>query len=208
MNETIITVDSKGRSDSQLFDPLAFKEAWINACVHNSWILGSPPYVQVFDDRVEIISFGGLPYWLSIDKFYEGISQPVNESLMNVFMMSGLVEHTGHGIPKIVSTYGKEAIEFSDGMVKITLKFKSIRTSARLREANQDGAIDISESERKILLWMFENPKITLDELSRITGIKRSTIAKHCSDMQDKGILGRSGSRKTGDWVVKIDLKV
>jgi len=27
---------------------------------------------------------------------------------------------------------------------------------------------------------MFENPKITLDELSGITGIKRSTIAKYC----------------------------
>jgi predicted HTH transcriptional regulator len=207
MNETITVVDSKGRIDTPLFDSSAFKEAWINACVHNSWMIGNPPYVHVFDDRIEIISFGGLPYWLPLDKFYDGVSQPVNESLMNVFMMSGLVEHTGHGVPEIVARYGKDSIAISEGMVKVTLKFKTIRTAARLRSINQDEVAPLSDVERRMLILMFENPRITLDELSEELGMKRSTIASHCSGMQNRGILQRSGSKKTGSWVVKVDLE-
>ena len=208
LNETITVVDPKGRVDRPLFDPSAFKEAWINACVHNSWITGNPPYVQVFDDRLEIVSFGGLPYWLSMDRFYEGVSQPVNESLMNVFLMSGIVEHTGHGIPEIIGKYGKDAIQVSEGMVKITLSFKTERAAARLRKVNSEEGPEVSDMEKEILSSMFDNPRITLDEISKETGIKRSTVAKYCNDMQDKGILSRSGSKKTGQWDVRVDLRM
>ncbi len=206
MNETVTRVDSKGRTDTPLFDPTAFKEAWVNACVHNSWIIGTPPYIQIFDDRMEIASFGGLPYWMSQEEFYGGVSVPVNESLMRVFLMAGVAEHTGHGVPEIVRRYGRGSIEISEGTVKVTLGFSSDRAVSRIRAANEDSGPELSEEERRILATMFENPRITMDELSKATGINRSTVGRRCLDMQEKGVLERVGSKKTGKWSVKADV--
>ncbi len=206
MNETIPSIDSHGRRDEQLFDPMVFKEAWVNACVHNSWMTGNPPYVQIFDDRLEVVSFGGIPYWMSMDDFYSGISQPVNESLMNVFLMAGIVEHTGHGIPEIVGRYGRDSIEVSEGMVRVTIPFMAERAVARLREVNEGDSVMLTKTDRRILGLMFDNPGITLDELSSALDMKRPTVAKHCADLQKRGLLKRYGSRKTGEWMVCVDL--
>lgn len=36
-----------------------------------------------------------------------------------------IVEHTGHGIPTIISEYGKEAFEINDTYLKVTIPFKN-----------------------------------------------------------------------------------
>ena len=50
-----------------MFDNEAFEEAWINALVHNDWIHGNPPSIYWYDDRMEIMSYGGLKKGLSKD---------------------------------------------------------------------------------------------------------------------------------------------
>lgn len=50
------------RKDIKLFDKDAFREAWFNACLHNDWLDGTPPAIYIFNDRLEIVSTGGLPY--------------------------------------------------------------------------------------------------------------------------------------------------
>ena len=58
------------RSETSLFDDQSFHEAWINACVHNTWVEKIPPSVYLYDDRLEVVSYGGLPYGLSKEGFY------------------------------------------------------------------------------------------------------------------------------------------
>ena len=36
----------------------------------------------MYDDRIEIISYGGLPFSLSKEGFFRGTSVPVNKSLL------------------------------------------------------------------------------------------------------------------------------
>ena len=104
------------RSEIPLFDPQAFREAWINACVHNTWTEKVPPAVYIYDDRMEVVSYGELPYGLSREGFYAGTSKPVNYRLFNIFITCGFAEQSGHGIPQIVKAYGKEVFSFRDGM--------------------------------------------------------------------------------------------
>lgn len=42
---------------------------------------------------------------------------------MIIFFRLGLVESTGHGIPLVVSKYGKEAFDIHDNYIKVTIKF-------------------------------------------------------------------------------------
>ncbi|MBF0204516.1 MAG: transcriptional regulator, partial [Desulfamplus sp.] len=52
-----------------MINPIAMREAVVNAIVHNDYSNGSVPKFEFFSDRLEITSAGGLPYGLEIDDF-------------------------------------------------------------------------------------------------------------------------------------------
>ncbi len=61
-NKTLAKITSKEREEKRLWDPVALREAIINAIVHNDYTLEVPPKFEFFDDRIEITSYGGLPH--------------------------------------------------------------------------------------------------------------------------------------------------
>ena len=86
INSTAVNLESSLREEQSLFNFASFREAWINASLHNDWKNGFAPSVYMFDDRIEIVSYGGLPFSLSKEGFYHGTSVPVNKSLLTIFM--------------------------------------------------------------------------------------------------------------------------
>lgn len=46
--------------------------------------------------------------------FFRGISKLRNDMLMRIFLNMSLTEHTGHGIPAILSKYGEAAFDIGD----------------------------------------------------------------------------------------------
>lgn len=123
LNETFIDVSVRPRREYRLFSGEAFKEAWINACVHNRWSEELAPSVYWFDDRLEIVSYGGIPKNLTKEEFLSGKTEPVNKELMKIFLQCGIVEHSGHGVPIVVREYGEEAYSFSQNMITVTIPF-------------------------------------------------------------------------------------
>ena len=111
------------RVDTPLFDRNAFREVWFNACLHNNWADGTPPAVYIYTNRLEVISTGGLPANLTRDDFFRGVSKPVNEELAKLFIRLDLMEQTGYGIPLVTRHYGKEAFEFLDFFLRVTIPF-------------------------------------------------------------------------------------
>ncbi len=49
-------------------DRSALREAVLNAIIHNDYIGGAYPVFEIYDDRIEVISSGGLPIGLSEKK--------------------------------------------------------------------------------------------------------------------------------------------
>ena len=60
------------RKEVPLFDQEAFREAIINAFVHNAWVDGNAPMITVYSDRIEILSRGGLAPKQTLNGFYLG----------------------------------------------------------------------------------------------------------------------------------------
>ncbi len=111
------------RVDTPLFDRNSFREVWFNACLHNNWADGTPPAVYIYTDRLEVISTGGLPTNLTREDFFRGVSKPVNEELAKLFIRLDLMEQTGYGIPLVTQHYGKDAFEFLDFFLRVTIPF-------------------------------------------------------------------------------------
>ena len=105
----IIQADETGRvverKEVPLFDNKAFREAIINAVLHNKWIEGNEPMISVFSDRIEILSRGSLPPAQTMEGFYMGESVPVNEKLSEIFLQLHISEKSGRGVPKITEIY-------------------------------------------------------------------------------------------------------
>lgn len=57
---------------------------------------------EIFSDRMEFTSYGGLIQWQSEDDFFSCSSMPRNRELMRVFKDVGLVEQLGSGMSRII----------------------------------------------------------------------------------------------------------
>ncbi len=201
LNETVVDVGGSLRKENRLFDFACFREAWLNACLHNRWSRQTPPAVYMFADRIEIISVGGLPEGLTLEEFYEGKSKPVNLELQQIMVQLDYIEQTGHGVPLIVSRYGKEAFDITENFITVTipLNFKSNMKNSFYQTAT--GTVESSDG--KILELMKENAGISVKEISKSVGLGTTTITKRIRCLKEKGIIERKGSKKTGQWIVK-----
>ena len=200
LNDTMVDVGGNLRKESKLFDLPCFREAWLNACLHNRWSKQTPPAVYVFDDRIEIISIGGLPDGLTLDEFYEGKSKPVNLELQQIMVQLDYIEQTGHGVPLIISKYGKEVFDITENFITVTIPLNKHRTGETGFPKVKGQILD--EWDQMILNSMEEDSSVKISELSKKIGIGTTTITKRIRKLKEQGMIERTGSKKNGQWLV------
>ena len=209
INETRSSFKKGVRNDMHLFDRDAFREVWFNACLHNNWADGTPPAIYVYTDRMEIVSTGGLPVNLSKEDFFRGVSKPVNEELARLFIRLDLMEQTGYGIPLVTERYGKEAFEFMDFFLRVTIPFAfeieseiSESDSQKLpRELPRELPGELSPNTQRTLRAIAKNPSATIDELSKTLAVSPRTVKNHIALLRNKYIK-RVGSDTKGYWKI------
>ncbi len=204
LNETVVDVGGSLRKERSLFDFSCFREAWLNACLHNRWSRQTPPAVYMFDDRIEIISVGGLPDGLTLEEFYEGKSKPVNLELQQIMVQLDYIEQTGHGVPLIVSRYGKEVFDITENFITVTIPLNRAEKTEPDLFQNDDVDVLLEDRDEKILSLMKANSSIKVNEISRQVGLGMTTITKRIRQLKEEGIIERTGSKKKGHWVVNI----
>ncbi len=195
-----INLYSGVREETPLFDLQAFREAWINACVHNNWTERIPPAIYMFDDRLEIVSYGGIPYGLSEDGFYAGTSKPVNNRLFNIFITCNLAEQSGHGIPQIVKSYGKNAFSFRDGMLIVTIPFGYKPDYVAERQSVMYARESLTRRQLSVLNYLSENPQSTLQEVADKCSMSLSGVKAAVNKLKMMNLIGRKGSKKESTW--------
>lgn len=204
----IMQADERGRTvervDVPLFDHDAWREAVVNAFVHNAWVGLNAPMVTVFSDRVEILSHGAMAPTQTMEGFFRGMSVPVNRSLSDIFLQLHISERSGRGVPKIVEKYGRDAYEFGEGWIAVTLPFERVVTQDNRPDSTSIGDVRpaLSPVREKILFLMRDNPNITQRHMAEELGMGHTAIAGHVAWLRDNGYVVREGSRKAGWWHV------
>lgn len=190
------------RKEVPLFDNKAFREAVINAVLHNKWVEGNEPMISVFSDRIEILSRGTIPPAQTMEGFFLGESIPVNEKLSEIFLQLHISEKSGRGVPKIIEVYGKDAFTFRENSIVVTIPFQRIHNS-QIALGNKTGdKKPLNERRRKIITEMRNDPNITTAQLRVILGCAETTVENNISYLRKNGYIERVGSRKSGYWKV------
>ena len=191
------------RKDVPLFDDKAFREAIINAILHNAWVEGNEPMITVYSDRIEIMSRGTLAPKQTIEGFYLGRSIPVNKKLSEIFIQLHISEKSGRGVPKIVEVYGRDAFTFEENDIVVTIPFDRInRVGDNVGDKVGNNTKALNPTRQTIISEMRNNPNITKVELSRILGISTTAIDNNISFLKKNGYIERIGSNKAGYWNV------
>ena len=203
-NINISDTTIRPREDIYLFDFDAVNEAVLNALVHNDWTM-TEPQISMFEDRLEILSHGGLPTGMTKSHFFEGISKPRNTTLMRIFLSVGLTEHTGHGIPTIISKYGKDVFEITENYIRCTIPFEKRVLNNILKSdvgMNVGMNVGLNNTEKEVIKYLIENGNYTADELSKKIGVTQRTVERAFKSLQEKRILSRIGSKRDGTWII------
>ena len=61
-----------------------------------------------------------------MEGFFAGESVPVNRKLSEIFLQLHISEKTGRGVPLITERYGREAYEFRENSIVVTIPFRWI----------------------------------------------------------------------------------
>ena len=203
-----------GRFDIRRFDNEAFEEAWLNAVTYNDWVTQNPAIIYVFDNHLEIHSVGSLPEGLSIEGFYKGKSRHRSKELFDLFDRLGLGDHTGHGVPLILSKYNndKSMFEIDDDSAAVTFKYPEMvekelannRIKLRDDELKVElyGELNLSADALKIIDIIKNNASVTANEIADLINTSTRTVDRAIKELRDKNIIVREGLLKSGYWKI------
>ena len=173
----------------------AFREATANALIHRVWDVESQIKVSMFDDRIEIISPGGLPSGITEDEYLSGkLSVLRNRNLANVFYRLGFVEIFGTGITRIKQLYkdGSKQPDFevSENMIKIVLPIF-------------EKSLNLTEEERKIYEILSKTMLKSISEIVPYVEFGKSKTTQLLKEMSKKDIVKIEGRGRGTKYVIK-----
>lgn len=210
-NTTYAKIEYFGRKEQEKIDSKALKEAVINAIVHNDYSYGNSPIIELYSDRIEITSAGGLPQELSQEEFLEGVTAPRNKELIRVFKDVDLIENIGSGVLRILDAYDKSCFKFMDHFLRVSFKYKEnpfeydsknkVSANDTINDTLKD-TTKLTKNEQQILSLIISNNQITREEIVNETKLSDRTISRAIKRLQDENFILREGSKKTGYWKV------
>ena len=188
-------IEGAERKNVEKIPEAAFREAIANALIHRAWDIESQIRVLMFDDRIEVISPGGLPSGITEDEYSSGkISVLRNRNLANVFYRLGFVEIFGTGITRIKQLYEsalrKPDFEVSENTFRIMLP---------VFEEN----INLTEDEKQVYALLSTTMLKPISEIAPYTPFGKSKTTQLLKEMSQKGVVEVKGKGRGTKYIIK-----
>jgi ATP-dependent DNA helicase RecG len=201
-----------GRAEMPDYPTEAAHEALVNALVHRDYMIqGSEIHVDMYDDRIEIVSPGGMPDGkriqdLDIDDVPSIRRNPV---ICDIFSRLKLMERRGSGLRKIVDEYPDNAAPlFRSTEQSFVVALKNLNYAKTSTPVGDDLGVDIGDDVgveshvRKILNALSAEPGITQKRIALETGLSARTVSREVRKLRDSGTISRVGSDRSGYWEI------
>ena len=177
------------RKDIPEYPPAAVREAVINAVVHADYSLGGMNIkVAIFDDRMEILNPGMLPFGLTIEAALAGVSKLRNRVIGRVFRELGLIEQWGSGIARMISSCTKAGLQ--------PPRFQEIGTSFKVTLFSQQVAPPamIPKWRKHLERHLLEHNEISTKNASQIWNVSDRTARARLRKLVSEGLLAEVGT--------------
>jgi ATP-dependent DNA helicase RecG len=204
-SEMAISAVVKGLEREETFEypQFAVREALVNAICHRDYRLrGRRIEVRMFSDRLEVISPGGLPGFITVENIKdEHFSR--NPRLVGGLFHWGYIEELGLGIDRMIEVMeqaGHSPPKFDARPYSFALALHNERMQPELPEWSRD----TNYRQARALQYIRETGSITNREYrGLIQAVSSETLRLDLVDLVEKGILKRIGAKKGTYYVLR-----
>ena len=156
------------------------------------------------DDRLEIVSIGGLVPGLSVDDMMLGVSECRNPRLANVFYRLHLIEAYGTGMIKIFNSYTDKAVKpevsVTGNAFRIILPNVNYRSGSveavSSDKPSQDKGKELSSRQRQALDLIRKKGSVTRKDLQDDLGISAATVSVILRELKEAGMIVGEGNTR------------
>jgi len=203
MDKTAI-VKGLQREEQTEYPPFAVREALVNAVCHRDYRLrGSSIEIRMYTDRMEIISPGGLPAYITIDNIVEE-HYSRNPRLVNGLYQWGYIEELGLGIDRMIEDMvaaGHPPPVFDAKSHRFTVKlFNRQDPSKIVPEWEQH----MNERQIKAMQYVQAQGSITNRDYRDICPhVSTETLRLDLVDLVEQGVLLKIGDKRGTRYILK-----
>ena len=208
INKTKATFSGLDRTDRRDYPEEAVREALLNSIVHRDYSFSGSNLVNVYEDRIEFVSLGGLVSGLELKSIFLGVSQSRNPNLAAVFYRMRLIESYGTGIGKIERAYKacpfRPEFETAKGVFRVTLpnRNEEKESEGQVLE-NTGGDISLNEQKQLIVQYAQENGSVTRKEVEDLIGAGTTKAFRLLKELCEAGKLEQKGRGKLSAYLIK-----
>ncbi|MBI3974911.1 MAG: putative DNA binding domain-containing protein [Armatimonadetes bacterium] len=168
--------------------PAAVREAIINAVAHSDYSQrGAPIRVSIFDDRLEVENPGLLPFGLTVDDLFRGISKLRNRVIGRVFHELGLIEQWGSGIQRMTAAC-RDA-----GLAAPVLEELGTRFRVTLRTEKVAAPV-MDATDRAILDALVASEGLSTREIADVIGLTPRATRTRLANLVGRGLVREVGT--------------
>lgn len=203
----------------------AVLEGIVNALIHRNYLeIGSEVHIDMFDDRIEIYSPGGMLDGTRVqDRDLMNVpSRRRNPVIADIFSRLKYMDRRGSGFKKIIGDYRQQPQyeedmkpEFNSDYDQFLLILKNLNYKLDFQGSDEVTTMKVFEkmmekttkkknqnTANEIVEIMIKNPKITAKEIAGMIGITADGVRYHIKKLKVSGRIERVGSDRVGRWKV------
>ena len=182
------------RTDERDYPEDAVRETLLNAIIHRDYSFSGSTIINLYSDRLEVISLGGLVPGLSLEAAMLGASQPRNERLAGLFYRMKLIEAYGTGIGKIISCY--KGLPVRPAFENVEGAFRVVLPNVHTQELSRENAKYFP------ILGLYEKKKeITRSDVEEVLEVGTTYANTMLKEMQRKALIKKVGNGRLTKYV-------
>lgn len=189
------------RVESLDYPEYALREALLNTIVHRDYNYSGSTIINIFSDRMEFVSIGGLVKGITLADIMRGVSQSRNMVLANIFYRLKLIESYGTGIQRILESYeNKGKPEFLPEASSFVTVLPNIQTPDKGRK-NTDHAVP----EKEVLDLFKDKKEITRKDVENLLGCSSFPARKVLNSLLEQNKIKVIGNARATKYVLNND---
>ncbi|MEW6295772.1 MAG: ATP-binding protein [Candidatus Diapherotrites archaeon] len=199
------------RIDKEEYPYTAIREAIINAVCHRNYYFNSTlVFVNIFDDRIEVVSPGSIPFGLTLKEVMNK-SFPRNKLLLKLFNKINEVERLGSGLnkmKKLMKEHGLKEPVFEARRASFQVTFPGPKEKI-LDLIKDSRIIDLRElglNERQIKALNFLSQKmnrINSSQFCKMFNVTKATATFDLNELIKLNFIARNGKGKATNYFLK-----
>jgi ATP-dependent DNA helicase RecG len=196
-------VNGLEREELTEYPRFAVREALVNAVAHRDYrINGRRIEIRMYSNRLEIISPGGLPGYITVDNLVEEHFSR-NPRLVNGLYQWGYIEELGLGIDLMIEEMVQAGHE-PPAFRAAPHQFNVILFNKRERTVVPKWTRSMNERQTRALTYIQENGSITNREYrSLCADVSPETLRLDLADLVERGVLLKIGAKKGTYYILK-----